>query len=578
MPLAPKRSATATAHVATAFLEHLAAHVSVPGTAPLSGAARLHEAMLAKFERDASKNVQCSAGEGGAGERLERIFVCVLLRHHHLVAEAEAAAAAALDVARPPTSLVVLWEAARQVRRWVAGCVGAALRRGGGAAADDSSEADLPAAASSTEGVNIHSTGGEEAERVSDGGESVVSDADDARDDLVVEDRHMKFIVAEEARVAAPILERALFLLKGVMPATQCRHGSVSIDDSAVAVMLVPARGGGGGTVDEGEADERPPEMTSPEMTSLLPKRTRSEPPLPVKRMASTGEVMLDILERSRPLLCMRECAALLLKLLQHCCMIKANRTSMFGLAAAQALLRRMPEALAEETLAPVAERIALTIEALLHDELKMTLPPLPPPPEAKDVSASIGAPGALGAPTDAEDAAMEDAEGAMSAPLLSEWSSHLGALLASLHSPTVRAQKPLVKALTQLLPLVTRAGSGRSWHSCWGRCPIRRLELAREPRRAAQLPLGLLVRHQALLGRSGPDARVWLATGASPCRRAPTASPRRQACRGPPTNLATAVSTITDNYGRMLGPHYPHSWSRVMTRQCEDYLMFFNI
>jgi len=68
---------------------------------------------------------------------------------------------------------------------------------------------------------------------------------------------------------------------------------------------------------------------------------------------------MLDILERSRPLLHMRECAALLLKLLQHCCMIKANRTSMFGLAAAQALLRRLPEALAEETLAPVAERIA---------------------------------------------------------------------------------------------------------------------------------------------------------------------------------------------------------------------------
>jgi hypothetical protein len=74
VPLVPKRSATAPAHMvneATAFLEHLAAHVSVPGTAPLSGAARLHEAMLAKFERDASKNVQCSAGEGGAGARLE---------------------------------------------------------------------------------------------------------------------------------------------------------------------------------------------------------------------------------------------------------------------------------------------------------------------------------------------------------------------------------------------------------------------------------------------------------------------------------------------------------------------------
>jgi hypothetical protein len=57
---------------------------------------------------------------------------------------------------------------------------------------------------------------------------------------------------------------------------------------------------------------------------------------------------------------------------------------------------------------------------------------------------------------------------------------------------------------------------------------------------------VSLLVRHQVLLGRSGPDARVWLASGASLCRRAPTASPPRQACRGPPTNLATVVSTIT--------------------------------
>ena len=46
---------------ATAFLEHL---VTVPGTAPSTGAARLHEAMLAKFESEASENVQC---EGGAG-------------------------------------------------------------------------------------------------------------------------------------------------------------------------------------------------------------------------------------------------------------------------------------------------------------------------------------------------------------------------------------------------------------------------------------------------------------------------------------------------------------------------------
>jgi hypothetical protein len=49
---------------ATAFLEHL---VAVPGTAPPPGTARLHEAKLAKLESEASKSVQCSVGEEGAG-------------------------------------------------------------------------------------------------------------------------------------------------------------------------------------------------------------------------------------------------------------------------------------------------------------------------------------------------------------------------------------------------------------------------------------------------------------------------------------------------------------------------------
>ena len=39
---------------------------------------------------------------------------------------------------------------------------------------------------------------------------------------------------------------------------------------------------------------------------------------------------------------------------------------------------------------------------------------------------------------------------------------------------------------------------------------------------------------------------RCSCATGASPCRSAPTASLRRKACRGLPTNSATAASTIT--------------------------------
>ena len=85
-------------------------------------------------------------------------------------------------------------------------------------------------------------------------------------------------------------------------------------------------------------------------------------------------EVMMDILGRSTPLLRVRECAALLLKLLQHCCKIKSNRTRMLSASATQALLRMLPEALEHESLGAVAERLLLTVESLLEEELAATL------------------------------------------------------------------------------------------------------------------------------------------------------------------------------------------------------------
>ena len=78
----------------------------------------------------------------------------------------------------------------------------------------------------------------------------------------------------------------------------------------------------------------------------------------------------MDILARSTPLLRVRECAALLLKLLQHCCKIKSNRTRMLSASATQALLRMLPEALEHESLGAVAERLLLTVESLLEEEL----------------------------------------------------------------------------------------------------------------------------------------------------------------------------------------------------------------
>ena len=156
-------------------------------------------------------------------------------------------------------------------------------------------------------------------------------------------------------------------------------------------------------------------------------------------------EVMMDILSRSTPLLRVRECAALLLKLLQHCCKIRANRTAMLAMGGTQQLLRLLPEALADEALAVVAERMALTIESLLDEELTARL--------GNDMESALS----TSAPMQVECAYVVPEAAPVSAEGDVEWSTYLGALLTGLSSESVREQKQVVRALVRLLPLVTR-------------------------------------------------------------------------------------------------------------------------
>ena len=90
---------------ATAFLEHL---VTVPGTAPPPGTARLHEAKLAKLESEASKSVQCSVGEEGAGAlrsgAAEGSLRGLVQHHRNLQLELDAIAARAARHELTPTT------------------------------------------------------------------------------------------------------------------------------------------------------------------------------------------------------------------------------------------------------------------------------------------------------------------------------------------------------------------------------------------------------------------------------------------------------------------------------------------
>ena len=168
--------------------------------------------------------------------------------------------------------------------------------------------------------------------------------------------------------------------------------------------------------------------------------------------------VMMDILARSTPLLRVRECAALLLKLLQHCCKIRTNRARMLEMKGTQRLLRMLPEALENECLGGVAERIAYSIESLLDDDLTRSLAPS----AAEDGSSSAATPMEVeggGAPG----GAVVSAAGGGSNEVvdLDEWSGFLKLLLQGLTRLAVREQKQtLVKVITRLLPMVTRGES----------------------------------------------------------------------------------------------------------------------
>ena len=59
-----------------------------------------------------------------------------------------------------------------------------------------------------------------------------------------------------------------------------------------------------------------------------------------------------------------------LLKLLQYSCKLKQNRARMLHMDAARTLLRLACDALAQEALGKLTERLLLTAESLLEEEL----------------------------------------------------------------------------------------------------------------------------------------------------------------------------------------------------------------
>ena len=93
---------------------------------PLNPADRLHAAIQAKLDGDLSKRVVGFSGE--AARRLERLVICVLLYHHRVVDEAVLASASLPDTL-PSGRLILLWQAARKVRRWVAARVREAVEQ-----------------------------------------------------------------------------------------------------------------------------------------------------------------------------------------------------------------------------------------------------------------------------------------------------------------------------------------------------------------------------------------------------------------------------------------------------------------
>eukprot|EP00966_Prymnesium_polylepis_P314176 7260397-Prymnesium_polylepis.1 len=176
----------------------------------------------------------------------------------------------------------------------------------------------------------------------------------------------------------------------------------------------------------------------------------------------------MSILRRATPLVRTRECAALLLKLLQHCCKIRSNRRRMLTMGGTRQLLAMLPEAFASAALGAVAERLALTIESLLEEELseeelseeELSGAPLASePPDQSGVaamdldSAALPHAGAHAGAAAAGEQVAEPMDGA--APTAgAPPSDDVAVAVAGLQSPAARDNTPLVRAITRLLPL----------------------------------------------------------------------------------------------------------------------------
>ena len=169
-------------------------------------------------------------------------------------------------------------------------------------------------------------------------------------------------------------------------------------------------------------------------------------------------EVMMGILERATPLLRVRECASLLLKFLQHCCKIRSNRQRMLGMQGARQLLRMLPEALSSHSLSVLAERLVLTVEALLEEELGA----LPMPSDDPTTMDTDGG----GAPTPSQPEELAgDGGDTMEVEVeatAEKTVDYAAVVVGALKSPVAKDAKALVKAITRLLPLVTRGDPAR--------------------------------------------------------------------------------------------------------------------
>jgi len=163
-------------------------------------------------------------------------------------------------------------------------------------------------------------------------------------------------------------------------------------------------------------------------------------------------EVMMDILCSSSPLLRVSECVFLLLKLLQHCCKIQCNRKRMLSMGASRRLLQVVPEALQSEALGGVAERLLLSVEPLLEEELRQQHMQSP----TEDVQ-----------PMQVDSGAADESQAGSVLPMetdhsadltindLEVWRPLLHELLRGLESPAAANNKGLVRVITRTLPLV---------------------------------------------------------------------------------------------------------------------------